>query len=230
MVLIVMSKWGYSMEMRVTTKEEEKYLYGQSDQLRGQTSYIGQLTCDFGEDGKSFHSAWSNSNERLRTKEFVEDYNRVFNTLRERGNFLHNRKSAMEWAAQHPESILKTHKSKVYGFRMDTEKYSYLLRLPHPVTDSSIYCLCYVKESFNRHMAEARKGIRFITPSYKEMFHIADGDRVIITTATGEKNEHICRYIDECHVEIGNNLYHVCEFAELMKKIGSTCKPAEESV
>jgi hypothetical protein len=34
-----------------------------------------------------------------------------------------------------------------------------------------------------------------------------------------------CRYIDDYHVEIGDNLYHICEFAERMEQNGHTCEP-----
>ena len=41
----------------------------------------------------------------------------------------------------------------------------------------------------------------------------------------GEKSERTCRYIDEYHAEIGNNLYHICEFAERMEQNGATYEP-----
>ena len=34
-----------------------------------------------------------------------------------------------------------------------------------------------------------------------------------------------CRYIDDYHVEIGDNLYHICEFAERMEQNGHTYEP-----
>lgn len=103
-----------------------------------------------------------------------------------------------------------------------------MLRLNHPATEYSSYCQCYVKESLDNHMTEAKKGIRFITSNYEELFRIADGDRIVVTAATGERSEHICRYIDEYHVEVGKNLYHICEFAELLEKTGASCKPAAD--
>ena len=70
-------------------------------------------------------------------------------------------------------------------------------------------------------MKRAEKGIRFITPDYKELFRIADGDQVRIITKGGEKREMTCYYIDDYHLETssgrGRNLYHICEFAEQME-------------
>ena len=30
--------------------------------------------------------------------------------------------------------------------------------------------------------------------------------------------DRVCRYIDDCHVEIGSELYHICQFAEIMER------------
>lgn len=38
--------------------------------------------------------------------------------------------------------------------------------------------------------------------------------------------ERTCRYIDDYHLEVGTNLYHICEFAELCEKNGHTVEPA----
>lgn len=108
---------------------------------------------------------------------------------------------------------------------MDTKKYAYLLRLNPAKGDYNFYCYCYVKEWLDKHIANAEKGILFIDPHYKELFRIPDGGKICITSAWGEKSERTCRYIDEYHTEVGNNLYHICEFAECMKKNGATYEP-----
>lgn len=216
--------------MRVTMIEEQKYLYAQSVQLQGQTGYIGCLKGDFGSSRKQFHSEWFDANERLKTEEFLKVLNRVITTLREKGNPFNSLKSMMDFIQIHPDSVLEKHESRVYGFRIDIEKYSFLLRLNHPVIEYSSYCQCYVREFLDSHIAEARKGIRFITSNYEELFRIADGDRILVTAATGVKSEYICRYIDEYHVEVGKNLYHICEFAELLEKTGASYKPREREL
>lgn len=83
----------------------------------------------------------------------------------------------------------------------------------------------YVKEWLDKHIGNAEKGIRFIDSHYKELFRIPDGGKIRVTSAWGEKSEHTCRYIDEYHTEVGNNLYHICEFAECMEKNGATYEP-----
>ena len=87
------------------------------------------------------------------------------------------------------------------------------------------YCYCYVKEWLNQHMEKAEQGIRFIDTQYKELFRIPDGGKIMVTTAWGEKREYTCRFIDEYHTEVGNNLYHIGEFAEFLHKNGAACDP-----
>lgn len=69
------------------------------------------------------------------------------------------------------------------------------------------------------------KQIRFIDSNYNEKFRIVDGGKILITNSYGEKTEKICRYIDDYHLKVGTNLYHICEFAELCEKSGVIVEP-----
>lgn len=82
----------------------------------------------------------------------------------------------------------------------------------------------------DRHMEKASRGIRFITPDYKEKFKIPDGDKIRITLSDGEQLDRTCRYIDDYHLEVGSNLYHICEFAERMEQNGNTVIPLRSSL
>ena len=42
--------------------------------------------------------------------------------------------------------------------------------------------------------------------------------------------ERTCRYIDDYHLEVGSNLYHICEFAERMEQNGNTVIPLRSSL
>lgn len=74
-------------------------------------------------------------------------------------------------------------------------------------------------------MKDAAKGIRFINSHYKELFRIPDGGKIKIHLAWNEDQVRTCRYIDDYHVEVGDNLYHICEFAERMEQNGHTYEP-----
>lgn len=72
------------------------------------------------------------------------------------------------------------------------------------------------------------KKIRFITPDYKELFHIADGDQILISYQDGTKKAMTCQYLDDYHLLVGHNAFHICEFAERMEQIGAHVEPFPE--
>ena len=77
-------------------------------------------------------------------------------------------------------------------------------------------------------MANARQGIRFVNPHYKELFRIPDGGKIVITEPGGEQRERTCRFVEEYHTEVGSSLYHICEFAEIMQRNGNSYGPVQE--
>ena len=94
----------------------------------------------------------------------------------------------------------------------------------------NLYCYCYRRDWLDQHLKDAEKGIRFIDSHYKELFRIPDGGKIKIRYSWNEERVRTCRYIDNYHVEIGNNLYHICEFAELVEHGGHTCEPVRDNL
>ncbi len=220
------------MEIRPLMHEEQKYTYSQSMQLEGQTGNIGYLRGDFAYSGFAFHSTWFDAQKQWKTDGFKAGLDDVVNTLRGDKGLLRNRYDMAAFVKQYPDSAFRGNYCTEYGFRVDTDKHAFLFRCNPVKGDYNFYCHCYVKEWLDRHIGNARQGIRFIDPNYKELFCIPDGGKIIITTERDDKMERSCRFIDECHTEIGGNLYHICEFAERMEKNGATYEPklAEPSV
>jgi hypothetical protein len=72
------------------------------------------------------------------------------------------------------------------------------------------------------------KNIRFIDSGYKTLFTIPDGGYITITLDNGEQLIRKCRYHGEYHVDVGNSLYHICEFAEKKEQNGSKYEPCPE--
>lgn len=70
----------------------------------------------------------------------------------------------------------------------------------------------------DRAKMEEPKEIRFIYPDYQEKFRIHDGDQIIVTYPTGENKAFVCKYIDDYHVLVGRNAYHICEYAERLQR------------
>lgn len=72
-----------------------------------------------------------------------------------------------------------------------------------------------------------KKYIRFINSDYKTLFHLPDGGRIKLTYPDGKQRECVCRFIDECHTQVGSYLYHICEFAEQMERNGVKYEPLD---
>lgn len=79
-------------------------------------------------------------------------------------------------------------------------------------------------------MREAQRGIRFIDSHYKELFRIPDGGKIKIRYSWGENKTYACRFIEDYHVEVGDRLYHICQFAEIMEQNGHTYEPIRDSL
>ena len=216
-------------EKRAMTEPEDKYSFSQSSQISSQTGLIGYLRADMDTDGNGFFSSWNDFRSDLKTDEFKTEFDSVINSLREEGDLLHNRKALSQYCYSNPQSKMNTEQD-YFGVRIDTEKYAYLLRLNPNKGEYNLYCYCYVKDWLNRHMKDAEKGIRFITPHYVEKFRIRDGDQVRLTFRDGTSADRVCRYIDDYHVEVGSNLYHICEFAERMQQSEATVIPLRSSL
>ncbi len=72
--------------------------------------------------------------------------------------------------------------------------------------------------------------IRFIDSRYNTLFHIPDGGHIAITLSDGEQLVWPCQFLDLCHIRVGANIFHNCEFAEKMEAAGNryeTCSAKE---
>lgn len=207
------------------TEAEQKYTYAQSHQLEAQTGCVGYLRGDFDSSGTEFYSSWFDSMKYLRTPEFKEELDAAINALRQDaqyGGLLKDRSSLS--SACHTSNTPMFGRDE-FGFRVNTQDYAYLLRLNPKPGEYNFYVCCFKRDTLDRHLRNAERGIRFITPDYKEKFRVADGDSIRIVTSGGEFRDRVVRYIDDCHMELsgrGCNLYHICEFAEAF--VRNRCK------
>jgi hypothetical protein len=77
-------------------------------------------------------------------------------------------------------------------------------------------------------LEDVRKDILFLEEPFKypEAFRIKDGDSVKVTYAYDGKVDTLkCRFIDEAHLYLGNNAYHISELAERLQKNGNRVEP-----
>lgn len=220
------------LTIRPMTKAEQLYCYSQSGQIRSQTGNIGYLRADMDSNGQGFFSSWNDFRSDLETQDFKDEFNALINELRfseGKESFLKNRTSLGNYCFSHPEAAIGPD-MREFGFRADTDRYAYMMRLNPNRGEYNLYCYCYQKEWLDRHLKEAERGIRFIDSSYRELFRLQDGGKIRITWPDGEKEEKRCRYIDSTHLEVGSgplNIYHICEFAERMEGGNARIEPVE---
>lgn len=212
------------LDMRALTEKEDKYTFSNSMQISMQCGLIGHLRADMDSDGNGFFSSWEDYRKELKIDEFKDEFDKVINSLREEGDILYNRKALAKYCYSSPQAKMNNEQD-YYGVRVDTQKYAYLCRLNPNKGEYNLYCYCYIKDWLDKHIRSAEKGIRFITTEYKEKFRISDGEKIRITFSDGEVKDRVCRYIDDSHVEVGDDLYHICEFAERMEQCGATFIP-----
>lgn len=187
------------MELRPMSKEEMLYCYAQSQQISMQTGLIGHLRGDMDSDGRGFFTTFFDFRNDLKTEEFKEEFDTVINALRTDSQYqqcLGNRSKLSAFCYAHSESRIQSDRDD-YGFRVNTDTYSYLVRLNPNRGEYNFYVYCYKRENLDRHMRQAERGIRFIDPHYQENFRVADGDKIRIVTAEGRNRDMQVRYIDE---------------------------------
>ena len=96
--------------------------------------------------------------------------------------------------------------------------------LPHAGADWNESLQIIMKEV--KPMEDVRKDIRFVDADSNLLFSIKDGNSIKITRGyDGGEVVKKCRFLDETHLTVGSNTYHINEFAERMKKTGNRCEP-----
>ena len=191
--------------------EEARYSYRNSQQISSQTGLIGYLRADMGTNGNEFWSTWNDYRKDLKTDEFKSEFDDVINSFREKGQFLSDRQTLSRFCDDSQNALEFGERygaGRDYGVRVNSQDYAYLMRLNPHKGEYNLYCYCYRKDWLDHHLERARRGIRFINPHYKELFRI----------------------IDDSHVEVDNNLYHICEFAEIMEGNGNKVIPLRSSL
>lgn len=217
--------------IRAFTKAEQLYAYRQSQQIAGQTGFYGYYHGDFGKRGDDYNAVWINNNANEMTDDFRNDLADVMKTLGENGQPLFDRNAMQEYCRTNPDSHFKGTFGYEYGFRLKTDKYSYIIRMePFCLGDYDFYIFAYDTRLLDNHIKNASKGINFITSAYKHLFNLEDGDSIIVQYADGERKVKECRFIDEYHTQIDKMIYHNCQFAEIIERNGATVIPYRKSL
>jgi len=140
------------INIRAMTPDERGFGYTQPDLFEA-TGCIGHLRVDMGNTGTQFFSSWDDHQGNLKTAEFKSELDRVINALRndtEYGGILASRAALASYCLRQPESVYEN--GWEYGFRVDTDKFTYLLRLNPNRGEYAAYCYAYVKDKLDSYL------------------------------------------------------------------------------
>lgn len=220
------------LTIRTATLAEQLYANEQSSRIAELCGSPGYLFGELDKTGSVFLKSWMRNVPSENTPEFKAEFNTVLDMLRfdERyGHVIKNRTTMIGFCFAHPDGQLAD--CHEYVFRADTRGYAYLVRCTPNAEDNHAYVYPYRRELLDRHMKQAEKGIRFVTPDNKETFRIPDGESVRIITGEGAALDHVARYVDDRHVEIGfNDLHDIRELAERLERTGSKIIPLRSTL
>ena len=69
-----------------------------------------------------------------------------------------------------------------------------------------------------------RDDIRFINSGYDEQFRLPNGGKIEVEYPDRTFSAK-CEYIDDYHTYVGSEVYHICQFAEVLERGGGVCRP-----
>ena len=221
-----------NMTLRMITREERAYCYGQSRLIGSRTGYLGLMEAKVYRGSDSIRLTWRGHGNGPETAECREELGRVAETLL----FGIPENGVMEGRAMLTGYCFARRGSRRpdphrYRFRIDTERYAYLTYMRQYRTGLYLlYFRCYRKDRLDRHLKRAANGIRFTDRAGRETFVLPDGGTIRLTYPDGRVRDETCRYVGPCHMEIGPgplNLFSAREFAEMAEKDGITVRPLD---
>lgn len=215
--------------LKPLNKRERLYSYKQPHQIACNTGYYGYYHCDFGKDGKQLNAVWQQFGNSVIKENAENDRENVMNYLAD--TVLNSFKSMQNYCYENSEAAFDGNFSKEYGFRLDTKDYSYIIRFcPNNKGDYTAYIFDYNKQYLDNHLSWTQRDILFVSSDYRALFRLEDGDKILIRNKNGEEIIRTCRFIDTHHTYVGDNLYHICQFAEISERNGDTVIPYRNSL
>ena len=139
--------------IRAMTPDEISFGYTQPELIEA-SGCIGHLRADMGKIGTQFFSSWDDHQPELKTQTFKDEFDQFINELRknpEYNGILTSRAALYAFCNAHPEAALGS--GQEFGFRADTDKYSYMLRLNPNRGAYNAYIYAYKREQFDRHLS-----------------------------------------------------------------------------
>ena len=143
------------LSIRPIKPEEIPFSYTQSQNDNIESGCIGFLRGDFDTSGKGFYTTWEDKVKFLKTDEFKREFDDVINSLRfGYGELLKDRSFLSAYCHNNPDGVIEGNYTKEYGFRVDTDEHSYILRCNPTKGDYNFYVYAYDRETFEKHLNE----------------------------------------------------------------------------
>lgn len=134
--------------IRLMKPEEYNFAYTQKQHILEDSGCIGHLRVDLGSNGQGFYSNWDDHRPELKSPEFKQEFDDVINCLREQeisSCFLKDRDSLKKFCNQFPEAKM-TEDGREFGFRLDTDDYTYMMRLNPNRGEYAAYIYAYERD------------------------------------------------------------------------------------
>lgn len=150
------------MTIRAMTEEERAFSYTQETEILEKAGCIGHLRGDMGTDGNSFYTTWDDHVPGLKKDAFKQEFDNVINLLRfdERyGGLFRNREDLNAYCRSNPDSAFRGNYTQEYGFRADTEAYSYMIRCNPHKGDYNFYVYAYEREMLDKALQPEQEKI-----------------------------------------------------------------------
>ncbi len=144
-----------NLSIKPIKPEEIPFSYSQSQNDNIESGCIGFLRGDFDTSGKGFYTTWEDKVKFLKTDDFKKEFDDVINSLRYGyGELLKDRSSLSTYCRSNPEGAIEGNYITEYGFRVDTDNHSYILRCNDTKGDYNFYVYAYDRETFEKYLNE----------------------------------------------------------------------------
>ena len=153
------------MEITIRTlrSNEAPFVYS-NEKVASYVGLIGYLRADFDTTGDMFYSTWNEyaPNASLNNANFKKVLDTVINSFRKKGELLENRKSMYKYCVANKRGILGCDcYDDCYGFRVDCEDHTFLMRCTPVKGAYDLYCYCYEKALLDEFLCKSEGSIPY---------------------------------------------------------------------
>ena len=141
--------------IRPILNQEQDYTYTQEKRILEDAGCVGHLRVDMDTSGNAFYTDWTDHVHELNDSQFKNEFDHIINELRNNPkyeNILNNRESMKKYCDTFKADAAFGGNPPVYGFRVDSENLSCLMRLDPTPGNYAAYIYAYDKDYLNEHL------------------------------------------------------------------------------